>query len=181
MEERFAAIVAWRAGRDGRRLDLQQVWQAGPCDDGQVGRGYDKPPHCPFPAERKRRCVNTHPKSQARVISAYQAPYDDPIAVRAGEEVLIDSARTTDCAGWVWCASRAGKGGWVPEAYIERHGEVGSMRCDYDAIELTVRVGDILTVHKAESGFLWVTDLAGRTGWVPSAHVEPYTAAGGQR
>jgi uncharacterized protein YgiM (DUF1202 family) len=42
------------------------------------------------------------------------------------------------------------------------------MRCDYEAVELTVQLGDLLTVHKAESGFLWVTDQDGRTGWVPS-------------
>ena len=109
---------------------------------------------------------------QARVVTAYQAPYADPIIVRAGGQVSIDSARKTDCVGWVWCTNRAGKSGWVPETYLERHGNIGYMRCDYDAIELTIQVGDILTVHKAESGFFWVTDQSGRTGWVPSTHVE---------
>ena len=121
--------------------------------------------------------MDSHPLSQARVIAHYQAPYADPIAVQAGDEVSVDSTRKTDMAGWVWCTNRIGKSGWVPEAYLERKGDVGRLRCDYDAIELTVQVGDVLTVHKAESGFLWVTDQDGRTGWVPSTHVEPY--AGG--
>ena len=48
------------------------------------------------------------------------------------------------------------------------------MSYNYNAIELTIRVGELLTVHKAESGFLWVTNQAGQDGWVPSAHVEVY-------
>jgi hypothetical protein len=110
--------------------------------------------------------------STARVIVDYQAPYPDPIVGVAGDEVNIDSSKKTDWAGWVWCTDRAGKSGWVPEAYIERHGDTGHMRCDYDAIELTVRVGELLTIHKAESGFLWATNQAGQDGWVPATHVE---------
>jgi len=110
--------------------------------------------------------------SYARVIADYQAPYVDPIAVQAGDEVSIDDTKKTDLAGWVWCTNRTGKSGWVPEAYLEREGDVGRLRCTYDAVELTVQVGDMLTVHKAESDFLWVTDQTGRRGWVPSTHVE---------
>lgn len=44
----------------------------------------------------------------------------------------------------------------------------------YDAIELTIRVGEILACHKEESGFIWVTNQAGQNGWVPSNQVELY-------
>jgi len=118
--------------------------------------------------------VNFSSKSMARVIADYRAPYADPIVVSVGDEISIDSSKKTDLAGWVWCANRAGKSGWVPETYIERQGDLGYMRCDYNAIELTIRVGERLTVHKAESGFLWVTNQAGQDGWVPSTHVEVY-------
>jgi len=116
--------------------------------------------------------MNVSSRSQARVIAEYQAPYADPIVVNEGDEVTIDSGKKTDLAGWVWCTNRAGKSGWVPETYIQRRGDLGYMRCDYDAIELTIQVGELLTVHKAESGFLWVTNQAGQDGWVPSTHVE---------
>lgn len=107
----------------------------------------------------------------ARVIEDYEAPYSDPIKVRAGDEIAIDHSRETDLEGWLWCTSRAGKSGWVPEAYIDQQGASGCVRCDYDAIELTVRVGDKLVLHKEESGFFWATDEAGRNGWVPSTHL----------
>lgn len=112
------------------------------------------------------------PGSRVRVIVDYQAPYADPIAAEQGDEVTIDSSRTTEWQGWVWCTNRAGKSGWVPETYLERHGDTSTMRCDYNAIELTIKVGEILTCHKSESGFLWVTNQEGQNGWVPSTHVE---------
>ena len=118
--------------------------------------------------------MNANSKSLARVIADYQAPYPDPIRADAGDEISIDSSKKTDYASWVWCANRAGKSGWVPENYIERHGDKGYMRYEYNAIELTIHIGEILTLHKAESGFFWATDQTERQGWVPSTHVEPY-------
>ena len=119
--------------------------------------------------------MNTKTKPQARVIADYESPYSDPIVVNEGDEIIIDARKKTDWAGWVWCTNRAGKGGWVPESYIERRGDMGTMRCDYNAIELTLRVGELLSVHKAESGFFWVTNQGGQDGWVPSTHIELVT------
>lgn len=107
------------------------------------------------------------------MIADYQAPYPDPIRVASGERVTVDIEKKTTIVGWVWCTSRAGRSGWVPEAYMERQGMAGIMKSDYDAIELSVHVGDLLTVHKLESNFYWATDRSGRQGWVPVEHVEP--------
>ena len=116
--------------------------------------------------------MDNKPESQVRVITDYEAPYPDPVAVKVGDEVSVDRDKKTELAGWVWCTNRAGQGGWVPEAYLDDQGDRGILRCDYDAVELTVRVGELLTVHKTESGFLWVTNQAGQDGWVPASHVE---------
>ena len=118
--------------------------------------------------------MDIYSKSSLRVIADYQAPYTDPIQVNEGDEISLDRNKKTDLVGWVWSTDQAGKSGWVPEAFLERHGDTGIMRCDYDAIELTIHIGELLTAHKAESGFFWVTDQAGRQGWVPASHVEPY-------
>jgi hypothetical protein len=116
--------------------------------------------------------MDIDPKSQLRVTADYQAPFPNPIRVKTGDVISLDRTVETDIPGWVWGTDRAGVSGWVPESYIEPQGENGVMRCDYDAIELTIHVGDILTFHKAESGFYWVSDQAGRQGWVPASHVE---------
>ena len=116
--------------------------------------------------------MDTHVDYLVRVVADYQAPYADPIQVNAGDEVVVDPDKHTGIAGWVWCTKRDGKSGWVPKTYVEYIGMVGKMRSDYDAIELTVHAGEILTVHKAESDFYWVTDQKGVQGWVPIAHVE---------
>jgi hypothetical protein len=116
--------------------------------------------------------MDTHSNFPIRVIAAYQAPYADPIRVNEGDEVVIDPDKRTNIPGWVWCTNRAGKSGWVPRTYVKYSGRAGKMLCDYDAIELTVHVGEMLTVHKAESDFYWVTSQEGRQGWVPMTHVE---------
>ena len=110
-----------------------------------------------------------------RVVADYQAPFPDPIQTKEGEIVALDLQKETSIVGWVWCTNSAGKSGWVPESYIDIQDDAtGKMRCDYDAIELTIHKGDVLTVHKAESDFYWVTNENGQKGWVPIAHVEAY-------
>lgn len=112
-------------------------------------------------------------KSRLHVITDYQAPYPDPIRVKAGDEIILDRNKKTEIPGWVWGTDQAGVSGWVPESYLELHGDTGILRCDYDAIELTVHAGDVLTFLKAESGFYWVIDQSGKRGWLPASHVIP--------
>jgi hypothetical protein len=46
------------------------------------------------------------------------------------------------------------------------------MRRDYDATELSVEVGEKLTMGEEESGWAWCTNREGRRGWVPLEHLE---------
>src|SRR6476620_5600684 len=64
----------------------------------------------------------SQPKSTqttCRVLANYQAAYPDPIIVRAGED-LVAGKEDPDYPGWIWCTDRNGKGGWVPDDFIER-------------------------------------------------------------
>jgi uncharacterized protein YgiM (DUF1202 family) len=117
--------------------------------------------------------MNIRAGSLVRVVADYQAPFPDPIRGKAGETVSVDLEKKTNIAGWVWCTGRGGRSGWVPEAYLERWGNTGRLRCDYDAIELSIFTGETLTVSKMESGFYWATSQDGRQGWVPVDHVKP--------
>ena len=106
-----------------------------------------------------------------RVISDYQSAYPEPLVVSAGGELTI-SEKESSWSGWVWCTNRDGKSGWVPEIYVERRGDTGVALYDYEATELTVKVGEELTVSKDESGWMWCTNQEGQSGWVPAENVE---------
>jgi len=112
------------------------------------------------------------PGTAGRVIKDYRQPYPDPIRVRAGDRVTPDPARETDWPGWVWCTAEDGRGGWTPRAWLRQAGDEWHITRDYDALELTVRVGDAVTPEFAESGFLWVTTPDGRRGWIPESHLQ---------
>jgi hypothetical protein len=114
----------------------------------------------------------TKVRVKVRVIEEYQAEYPDPIQAKAGDDVVLDWENKTDIAGWVWSTNQAGKSGWVPIAYLDIHGEKGKLLHDYSARELTVHVGEVLTVHKTESSFHFVTDENGQQGWVPTKNVK---------
>lgn len=111
------------------------------------------------------------PRLVGKVISARETSYPDPLEVEEGEKVTVGQ-RDGEWTGFLWCANPAGAGGWVPEDYIEQSGDVGVMRCDYTAKELTIMVGEELILHKSQSGWYWAANQDGKTGWVPADHVE---------
>jgi hypothetical protein len=129
---------------------------------------------------------------RARVIKDWHTVYAHPLTVRAGEgltlgrrasEAGVGEARSASLAagfasrrddewtGWMWVTNAANQSGWMPERLIEVHGVAGSVRADYTARELEVRLGDILTLQIEESGWHWATASDGRSGWVPASHV----------
>jgi len=106
-----------------------------------------------------------------RVVSDYRTPYPDPVTLKAGD-VLTIGDQHSPWPGWIWCTDRDGKSAWVPESYVEREGNTGTMRRDYDATELSVRAGEELAIGEEESGWFWCTNQAGQSGWVPAEHVQ---------
>jgi len=107
---------------------------------------------------------------RCRVLSDYQSAYPDPIAIRAGDEVAV-AERESEWSGWLWCAAHDGKSGWVPEQYLWRDGGKATALCDYNAAELTVRAGEVLTATSHEAGWRWCTNDCGESGWVPDEHL----------
>ena len=105
----------------------------------------------------------------AKVVHAYQRPYADPVKGKAGDLLIPDYSKETDLFGWIWCRNDAGHEGWAPRNWLTSQGDKFRLDRDFDAIELTVAPGDVVTLHFSESGFCWVTTAAGETGWVPDA------------
>jgi uncharacterized protein YgiM (DUF1202 family) len=118
------------------------------------------------------------PRLVGRVVSERETSYPDPLEVVEGEKVTVGE-RDEEWSGFLWCANPAGKGGWVPEDYVEPSGDVGVMRCDYTARELNISVGEELVLHKSESGWYWATNNEGESGWVPANHIELVESMGG--
>jgi len=106
-----------------------------------------------------------------RVIKEYQSPYTHPLVFSTGKELTV-SEKEGEWGGWVWCTNQDGNSRWVPEAYVERKGDTAVMRCDYEATELSVTVGEELLMGKEESGWIWCTSQKGQSGWVPADNVK---------
>lgn len=113
---------------------------------------------------------------KAVVTRPYQRPYADPIAVTAGTLVTPDFDKQTDIAGWVWCTAAGGRSGWTPRAWLEQIDGGWKITRDFNALELTVEVGDRLEVLEEESGFYLARSAGGQTGWVPCENVAPAEA-----
>lgn len=111
------------------------------------------------------------PGIAARVSTAYAATYADALTLKTGEEVTFGD-HDTEWMAFVWCTNREGKSGWAPEAYIEHSPHGAYLRRDYDANELTVHTGEVLTLEDEHGGWYLASTQSGQRGWIPAEYVE---------
>jgi hypothetical protein len=100
------------------------------------------------------------------VVKRHDAEPGEALVVGDGERLSWER-RPTEWDGWLYCESRAGVRGWVPEQWLRLEGDQAVMVRDYDASELTVSEGDVVEGELVESGWLLARDAGGRRGWVP--------------
>lgn len=106
-------------------------------------------------------------KQSRVVIAVHRTSYPDPVRVRRGEMVHLGDT-DPDFPGWIRVTDAAGRSGWAPESILEPAGAAEAVVTeDYDASELDVSPGDRLTVYRELAGWYWVSDEAGKFGWVP--------------
>ena len=102
-----------------------------------------------------------------RVIESWQATYDEPIVLQAGDPVSI-GRRDDEWTGFVWCATHIGAEGWVPAELLETDGTGRAVASTaYDARELTVETGESVLGSQSMAGWTWCESSDGRSGWVP--------------
>lgn len=103
-----------------------------------------------------------------RVVRDYESPYPHPICFLKGELVKVgqEFKEDPDWKNWVWCEGN-NKKAWVPKQYIKILGTNGIFERDYDALELSVQVGEKLIVHEIVNGFGLSEKPDGTKGWVP--------------
>ena len=117
---------------------------------------------------------NNQATRSLRVVKPYATSYPTPIVVKQGE-CLIVGDKVSEFPGWLWCTDRQGRSGWVPKRYVQRSGNDTTMLNDYNATELTVETGEILTLCEEESGWLLCERSDGTVGWIPKDHVATLT------
>ena len=105
--------------------------------------------------------------TMALVVASYETQYPDPLTLNAGDELKIVKSRDDEWPGRVFCESRSGKRGWVPEKIIKIDGQTAVAQQNYVAREVTAMEGEIVRIESVESGWAWVTNMTDETGWVP--------------
>jgi len=111
-------------------------------------------------------------KKKGVVIKDYKVSTSDPIRVKEGETMEVEF-RETKWEGWVWCRNE-GKEGWIPINYLQiDENKFGAIALrDYDATELNVKKGEKFTIEFEESGWVWISNKAEKTGWIPLENVK---------
>jgi hypothetical protein len=108
----------------------------------------------------------------ARVVKAYTPEPGQPVHLQAGDIVYIGE-ESTKYPGWVRVRVPDGRKTWAPEAYVRgREGGEGMALVDYDARELKVADGEIVTMLLEIRGWTWVRTRDGREGWLPIETLE---------
>ncbi len=116
-----------------------------------------------------------------RVTERWSAVYDDPIIMKAGQEVVIDHTRPEEdpeWRGWVWCVADNAQG-WAPaqmldicERGVDRSRAMAN--ADYSAQEIDAEPGDIVCGNVILNGWLWCRkERSDEYGWLPLRNLEP--------
>lgn len=105
----------------------------------------------------------------AIVTQPYQAAYSDPIAFAIGD-LLAVGARDSEWPSFIWCVGPDGRAGWILDHVFELIGP-GQERAiaNYDARELSVAIGEQVTIAQSAGGWHWVANARGERGWIPEA------------
>lgn len=109
-----------------------------------------------------------------KVVKDYKSPYPDPIVFRKGEKVKVgqEFKEDPDWKNWILCEGRDSKKAWVPKQYIDINGMNGILNKEYNAMELSVHVGEKLIVYEIVNGFGMSEKINGMRGWVPIKNME---------
>lgn len=118
--------------------------------------------------------VNGMKAEHYRVIKDYKSPYPDPIVFQEGEKVKVGQEFKDDpeWKNWIWCEGRNNKKAWVPKQNVDINGMNGTLNKEYNAMEISVKVGEKLVVHEIVNGFGMSEKTNGMRGWVPMKNME---------
>jgi hypothetical protein len=109
-----------------------------------------------------------------RVIKEYKSPYPHPIVFQKGEKVKVgqEFKEDPDWKNWIWCKGDNNRKAWVPKQYIKIDGTNGIFNKDYNAMELSIQIGEELVIYEIVNGFGMSEKANGIRGWVPMKNLE---------
>ena len=107
----------------------------------------------------------------AKVTVGHEPGHEQVLMAREGQRLRV-VREDDEWPGWIWCVAHNGIGSWVPEPYLAVDGEWAKLLVDYDATELTVRPGDLLTLLHEVNGWWWAATANENQGWVPALKLE---------
>jgi len=109
------------------------------------------------------------------VVKAYTDAPNSPIRVSKHErlERIEESDPNGDWPNWVLCKGD-NKQGWVPKQILQIEGSSAIVLKDYDAVEHTLAVGDILIKEFELNGWIWSQKASaiGKFAWAPLNHLK---------
>jgi len=108
-----------------------------------------------------------------RVVKSYESPYPQTRMFLKGSRVKVIREYQEDpqWPHWFWCVGQDSTEAWVPGQFLQVDGNYGILNRDYNAIELSVQVGEILRVLDVINGFGWAEKNDDALGWVPMKHL----------
>ncbi len=108
-------------------------------------------------------------------VKPYQSPYPQALVFPKGSHVKIVKTYQEDpqWPNWFWCVGQDNTKAWVPDQFLQIDGKKGILQREYDAIELSVQVGEKLIVNEEVNGFGWAQNIDGKWGWVPMRNLVP--------
>ncbi len=109
---------------------------------------------------------------QYQVIEKYTSAYPDPIKFQKGEKLSV-GVRDDEYQGWVRVTTKCGNEGWAPEQYINLGTTQSTAAKDYNATELSTKLGEVLFIKKVLNEWAWSENSSGQVGWVPCKTIEP--------
>ncbi len=136
--------------------------------------------------------VRHHAAIPSLIIAPHTPKFTQFMKVKAGEIVAVGK-EDDEYPGWLWCTDSRGISNWVPKVILkmiepskpqgfrptddattssfqrklESRILSAEFLVDYDATELTVQVGETVTVYSEQSGWLWCLTPGGKWGWIP--------------
>ena len=109
------------------------------------------------------------------VTHSHRTEYPHPIRLQTGDQFTVGE-RDEGPEGWEnWhFCTKTETSGWMPAQRIEMLDEDrGRALADFDARELDVDMGDVLTAGETMNGWIWCThNTRAAAGWVPLSHLQ---------